>query len=71
MAVSDKVKALLALAGKKQIELAEYFGMTKQGMSNKLRNDSWSAADLVKVAAFTGAKLSFELDGQEIDLTTE
>ena len=43
MSVSDKVKGLLALSGKRQIELADYFGMTKQTMSNKMARDSWSA----------------------------
>lgn len=69
MSVSDKVKGLLALSGKRQIELADYFGMTKQTMSNKMARDSWSAKDLVKVAEFVGCKVGFLLpDGQHIFL---
>ena len=69
MSTSDKVKGLLALSGKKQIELAEYFGMTKQTMGNKMARDSWSAKDLVKVAEFVGCKVGFLLpDGQHIFL---
>lgn len=69
MSVSDKVKCVLTLCGKKQLELAEYFGMSKQTMSNKMARESWSAADLAKVAAFTGSKLFFEMpDGQRISI---
>lgn len=69
---SDKVKAVLNLCGKKQVDLAAYFGMSKQTMSNKMARDSWSAADLAKVAAFVGGKVAFMLpDGQHIYLEKE
>ena len=48
MSVSDKVKALLALSGKRQLDLAEYFGMSKQTMGNKMSRSSWSGKDLAK-----------------------
>lgn len=67
MAVSDKVKAVLALTGKRQIDLATHLGMSKQVLSNKLARGSWSGRDLAKVAAFCGGKLLFMLpDGQQI-----
>lgn len=69
MSVSDKIKCVLTLCGKKQLELAEYYGMSKQTMSNKMARESWSAADLAKVADFTGSKLYFEMsDGQKISI---
>ena len=69
--VSQKVKALLSLSGKKQIELAARFGMTGQSMNNKMRRDSWSARDLVTAAEFTGCRLAFVLpDGQHIFIET-
>ena len=72
MSVSDKVKGLLALSGKRQIELADCFGMTKQTMSNKMARDSWSAKDLARVAEFVGCKIGFLLpDGQHIFLEAE
>jgi len=52
MSATEKVKALLALSGKKQVELAKEFDMSPQTMSNKMARGSWSAADLAKVAAF-------------------
>ena len=58
MAISDKVKALLAVTGKKQIDLAEEFGMSKQTMNNKISRGSWSASDLAKAAEFCGCKLA-------------
>ena len=66
------MKGLLALSGKRQIELADYFGMTKQTMSNKMARDSWSAKDLARVAEFVGCKIGFLLpDGQHIFLEAE
>lgn len=70
MKVSDKVKAILQLSGYKQIELAEYFGMTAQSMNNKFNRDSWSAKDLLSVAEFTDCKLAFILpDGSKVYLS--
>ena len=67
MSVSNTVKGLLAFRGRKQIDLATHFGMSKQTMSNKFARNSWFAADLVKVANFCGCKLAFVLpDGQQI-----
>lgn len=67
MSATEKVKALLALSGKKQVELAKEFDMSPQTMSNKMARGSWSAADLAKVAAFCGCELAFVLpDGQKI-----
>ena len=67
MSVSDKVKAVMALSGKRQIDLAEEFGMSKQAMSNKFAKNSWFAKDLVKVANFCGGQLMFVLpNGQQI-----
>ncbi|MEG0146187.1 MAG: helix-turn-helix domain-containing protein [Clostridia bacterium] len=67
MTVSSKVKSVLAFFGKRQIELAEYFGMGKQSMNNKMARDSWSAKDVAKVAEFVGCKVAFILpDGQYV-----
>ena len=72
MSTSDKVKGLLALRGKKQLELAEHFDMSKQTMSNKMARGSWSADDLARVAEFCGCKLAFILpDGQQIIIGSE
>ena len=72
MSVSDKVKGMLALAGKKQIDLASHFGMSKQTMSNKMARNSWSAKDLAEVADFCGCKLAFVLpDGGHVFLENE
>ena len=67
MSVSRTVKALLNMRGKKQLDLAEEFEMSKQAMSNKIARTSWFAKDLVKVADFCGCKLAFIMpDGQQI-----
>lgn len=65
--VSQRVKQALAGCGKRQVDMAEYFGVSRQAMSNKVARDSWSAYDLAKAAAFCGAKLTIIMpDGQEI-----
>ena len=66
MSVSDKIKGLLALSGKKQIELAEAFDMSKQTMGNKMNRGSWSARDLAKVAEFCGCKLTRKRPGRGV-----
>lgn len=70
MGVTKKIKALLALTGKKQTDLMESLGMSsKQSLSNKFSNERWSAEDLVKVAEECGCTVAFILpDGQVIPL---
>lgn len=70
--VSDKVRAILALAGKRNIDLAELYGVTKQSMNNKLAHNRFSADDLIRIATFTGCRVAFVLpDGQHIFLEPE
>ena len=65
--VSEKVKALLNLTGKKQADLAAHMGIAAQSVANKMQRDSWSAKDLANIADFVGGKLSISLpDGQQI-----
>lgn len=59
MAIADKVKSVLALRGKKNIELAAYMNMTPQSLQNKLNRGSFSADDLIKIATFTECELAF------------
>lgn len=62
MAVTDKIKALLSIKGKKNIELAAYLGISPQSMQNKFSRGSFSAEDLIKVADFVGCDLAFEVN---------
>ena len=73
MSVTKKIKALLALTGKKQTDLMDSLGMSsKQSLSNKFANERWSAEDLVKVAEECGCKIAFILpDGQQIPIDKE
>ena len=66
MAVSKKIKSLLAETDKKQADLLEVLGMSsKQSLSNKFTNERWSADDLAKIADFCGCKLAFILPNGE------
>ena len=61
-----------ALCGKKQVDMAASFGMSKQTMGNKMNRGSWSANDLAKAAEFCGCKLAFIMpDGQQIIIDVE
>lgn len=72
MSISDKVKGMLALSGKRQVDLAAEFGMSKQTMSNKFARNSWFANDLARAAEFCGCKLAFILpNGQQIMIDAE
>lgn len=67
MAISSKIKALLNLSGKDHAGLAKYLGISSQALSNKFYRDSFSAADLIKIADFTGCPLAFvSNDGNKI-----
>lgn len=68
MSVTAKVKAMLTLCGKKQLDLMDVLEMSsKQSLSNKFSNERWSGEDLARVAEFCGCKLAFVLpDGQQI-----
>lgn len=71
MSVSTKIKVLLTLSGKDHAGLAEYLGISKQALSNKFYRDSFSAADLVKVADYTESRLSFVFpDGNKVVIDT-
>lgn len=73
MAVSKKIKSLLAETERKQADLVDVLGMSsKQSLSNKFSNERWSADDLAKIAAFCGCKLAFILpDGERIIIDTK
>ena len=71
MAISGKIKALLQLKGKEQIDLARHLEISKQSLSNKFYRDSFSAGDLIKIADFLGCSLAFIVDSaQKIILDT-
>ena len=70
MNISDTIKGMLAMSGKKQADLAETLGMSsKQAMNNKIRRNSWYASDVIKAAELCGCKLAIVMpDGQQIFL---
>ena len=66
MSISASIKALLSIRGIKQADLLDVLSVgSKQALSNKFVGERWSAADLVKVAEFAGAKLVFVLPNGE------
>ncbi len=65
MAVSDKIKALLAIRGKKNNDLAEFLEISPQSMRNKFSRGSFSADELIRIADFLNCTLVFELDNSQ------
>ena len=65
MAISSKIKGMLNFKGKKIYELAEYFNISAQAMSNKFNRDSFSAEDLIKIADFSNCKLALIIDDDQ------
>jgi transcriptional regulator with XRE-family HTH domain len=72
MNITNKIKGLLKMRGKRNKELAEYLGLaTAQALTNKFNRGSFSAEDLIKIAAFLDCELAFILsDTQKITLDT-
>lgn len=62
MAITEKIKALLSLKGKKNMELAAYLGITPQSLQNKFNRGSFSAEDLIKISDFLDCQLNFRVD---------
>lgn len=70
--VTSKIKALLALKNKKNVELAKYLEMTPQSLRNKFSRGSFSVEDLIKIANFCDCKVVIEIEeNQKIVLDME
>ena len=52
MSASKIIKQMLIERNKKVTDLAQYFGITRQNMSNRLQRDTFSYEDMVKIADF-------------------
>lgn len=65
MAVTEKIKALLSIKGKKNVELAAHLGISPQSMQNKFNRGSFSAEDLIKISEFLDCTLAFDVDGSQ------
>ncbi len=67
MSVGSTVRMAAAKRDMNQTSLAKAWGVTISAINNKFYRDSWSAADLMKIAEITGAKLAFVFpDGQQL-----
>ena len=67
MSIKNAVRMALSKKGLNQADMAKAWGISPQAVNNKFYRDSWSAADLMKVAEITGGRLEFVYpDGQTI-----
>lgn len=65
MSLTDKIKALISIRGKKNIDLAKHLGLSPQSLQNKLSRGSFSAEDLIEIADFLGCSLEFNIDDKQ------
>ena len=69
---SDSVRQALKKAGKRPADLARHMSISRQEISNKLHDDTWSINDIARVAAFTGGELEIAYpDGEVITFTDD
>jgi ABC-type molybdenum transport system ATPase subunit/photorepair protein PhrA len=65
LSVSGKIKTMLALREKTQVELATHLGISPQSLHNKMYRNKFSADDLVMTADFLNMQLAFTVDSQQ------
>lgn len=72
MILSLAINYLMKLSNKKQIDIADLYGKSKQSINIKFKRVNWSANDLVKIADYCEAKLMFVTkDGDTIIINQE
>ena len=69
MEITKKVRRLLLEADMNATQLAEEIETTQSNLSRKMKNESYSVADLIKIANATGVELEVNFimeDGTKI-----
>lgn len=70
MNLSNEIKSLVELKGKKKKELLKILNLSRpQALTTKFARNSWSVEDLVKVVDFLGGKLIIKVDSREVEIT--
>lgn len=57
--IQDKIKALITLSGKNQIDIANKWNISRQQLNNKIRLNAWKINDLIELAEQTSTQLAF------------
>ena len=71
MSLKSKVASALKLNGKSIEDYAKSIGTSKQSYYVKLRNESLTVRDLVKVANYVGMKVVLEGEHGKVDITID
>lgn len=69
--MTNKVKAVLGIAGKKQNDYAEALGITKQSMYNKMQTGYWNVDDIIRLMDMVNGELVMRCKGTEIRVGNE
>ena len=57
--IQDKIKGLITMSGKKQIDIANAWEISQQQLNNKIRLNAWKISDLIDLAEQTNTQLAF------------
>lgn len=57
--IREKIKVLMKVYKKNQLECARVFNMNRQSFTNKVHRNAFKAEDLIKLAELTGTRLAF------------
>lgn len=68
MSIKAKIKGLLTMNAYNEADLAATLGISVQALRNKISRGSFSAADLVKFAAFVGGTVTLSSDHGSVTL---
>lgn len=72
MSITNKVRAMLNIAGKKPADLSDCLGISTQAVRNKFSRDSFSVSDLIKICDAVGWELQLRsTDGQSVLLSAD
>lgn len=65
--LKDTLKCLFYATGKKQIDYANYKGISKSQLGNKIRNDSFSLKDFIDLCDFLNLNITIsDKNGKQI-----
>lgn len=70
MAISEKVKHIMANCGLSLDDISKYLGITTQSLRNKLNRDSFSINDLIIISHLCHAELNMKFEDSEIKSVT-
>ncbi len=68
--VSNKIKAMIKIANKKNIDVSKSLGLARpQALNTKFTRDSWTVQDLIKVVSFLDGEITIRINDTDFSLS--